>query len=500
MLITPLILVSLAVSGQLEQGLTLYNSNRFVEARAAFQKAVRGNPADTQARFWLACAYLALEDEESALRLFEALGRPLDRDPEYLYFISETYTRAARRLANTLTSLGDVARVHQHLAHRYLSTGDWKTAVDELRAASGLRPKLPGLHLEAAQVLWEQKEYDSAATELEAELALAPEDFLANLRRGQYLLRKEQFANAAVPLEIAFRYRKIPEAVLLLALDFEQMHKPERALAVLNGGLKVFPGNPDIIQMRDELSARYSGLRDSRAAFLPVQLIEKVRTAAGLRTTLARNPKDEDALYLLSSLYEERSIESFERLEKIAPDSVRVLQIRGLNAQAAGDLKASEDCFRKVLAKEPRMPGGHYALGHLLRRDGREAEARVEMERELENDPYHHLAHFELGAMLLEAGDAQGAVPMLETAVHLRPAAAEPKVELGKAYLQLKRPKDAIPLFRAALAKEPEHPVAHYLLSRAYLATGATEEGRREVAIHQEIKSRQNSPRRAPTQ
>jgi tetratricopeptide (TPR) repeat protein len=500
MLLTSLIVVSLAVSGQLEQGLALYNSNRFVEARAAFQKAVRGDPADPQARFWLACTYMALDDQESALRRFEPLDKSLGRDPEYLYFISETYTRAARRLANTLVSLGEVARAHQHLAHRYVNAGDWKTAVDELRVAATLRPNVPGLHLEAAQLLWEQKEYDQAAKELEAELAVAPQDFLTNLRYGQYLLRKGRFADAVAPLEIAVRYRKIPEAVLLLAFDFEQMHKPERALAAFNGDLNIFPSNPDIVQMRAELTARYPELRTSKAAFLSPPLIVKVRTTASLRATLDRDPKNEDALYLLSELYDERGAESFERLERIAPDSVRVLQIRGLDAEALGDLKGAEVCYRKVIEKEPRIPGGHYALGHLLRRVGKEAEARLEFERELEIDPYHHLAYFELGAMRLAGGDAQAALPMLEKAVKLRPALADPKVELGKAYLQLKRPADAIPLLKAAIAKEPEHPTAHYLLSRACLMTGATEEGRREVAIHQEIVRKQNLPLRGMTQ
>jgi tetratricopeptide (TPR) repeat protein len=225
--------------------------------------------------------------------------------------------------------------------------------------------------------------------------------------------------------------------------------------------------------------------------------MEKVRSMASLRATLDRDSKNEDALYLLSELYDQRGIESFERLEKIAPDSVRVLQIRGLDAEALGDLKGAEACYRKLLEKEPGIPGGHYALGHVLRRGGKEAEARIEMQRELEIDLYHHLAYLELGTMLLEEGDAQAALPILEKAVHLRPALAEPKVELGKAYLQLKRPADAIPLLKAAIAKEPEHPTAHYLLSRAHLMTGASEEGRREVAIHQEIVRKQNLSRRS---
>ena len=491
---------SLAASGLREQGVALYNANRFVEARAVFQKAVRGNPADPQARFWLACTYMALDDLEAALRRFEPLDTRLGRDPEYLYAISETYTRAARGLANTLVGLGEVARAHQHLAHRYVNNGDWKTAVDELRIAAVLRPNVSGFHLEAAQLLWEQKEYDQAARELEAELTVTPQDFLTNLRYGQYLLRKDRFADAIAPLEIAVRYRKMPEAVLLLAFDFGQMRKPESALAALNGGLNIFPDNPDIVQMHAELTARYPEWRTSKAAFLPPPLTEKVRAAANLRATLDRDPKNEDALFLLSELYTERGAGFFERLESIAPDSVRVLQIRGLDAEALGDLKGAEAYYRKVLEKEPRIPGGHYALGHLLRRAGKDAEARLELDRELEIDPYHHLAYFELGAIHLAGGDAQAALPMLEKAVNLRPALAGPKVELGKAYLQLKRPADAIPLLKAAIAKEPDHPTAHYLLSRACLMTGATEEGRREVAIHQEIVRKQTVPRRSMEQ
>src|SRR5947207_4399676 len=105
-----------------------------------------------------------------SLPRFAPLDTRLLRDPEYLYAISETYTRAARGLANTLVGLGEAARAHQHLAHRYVNRGEWKMAVDELRIAAMLRPNVSGFHLEAAQLLWEQKEYDQAAKELEAEL------------------------------------------------------------------------------------------------------------------------------------------------------------------------------------------------------------------------------------------------------------------------------------------------------------------------------------------
>jgi tetratricopeptide (TPR) repeat protein len=482
-----ILLIMLFPSGLVEQARTLYNANQFLQARTILQRAVSADPSDVQARFWLACTYMALDDLEPALRLFEPLDKSLGRDPEYLYVLSEAYTRAARSLANSLVSLGDRSRAHQHLAHRFLNAGDWKMAVFELRVAALLRPDLADVHLETAELFWEQNLYEDAAKELEAELAVSPRSFLANLRYGQYLLRKARFADAIGPLETAVRYRKIPESVLLLAFDLEQMRKFTDAMAALNGGLAIFSGNADILQMRTELTGKYPELRDSRGVFLPPPLIEKVRTASELRATLVRDSRNEDALYLLSELYSERSTQLFERLDHIAPGSAQVLRIRGLNAEAAGDFKQAEDCYRQVLAKEPQAPGGHYALGHLLRQLGRDADAKPEFERELQIDPGNQLAYFELGSMLLVSGDVSVAVPMLEKAVKLQPKLADPKIELAKGYIQLKRATEAIPLLKSVIAMQPEDPTAHYLLSRSFFMTGATEDARREIAAYQEI-------------
>jgi tetratricopeptide (TPR) repeat protein len=487
-------------AGLVDEGRALYDANRLVEARAIFERALRVNPAEVQARFWLAFTCVGLDDLESALRNFEKVESAMGRDQKYLYAVSETYTRRARQLANHLVELGDVSRAHQHLAYRYTNTGDWKTAVDELRVAALLRPKLAGVHLDAAEILWDQKQYDEAATELRAELAIHPLDFLANLRYGQYLARVERCSDAVAPLETAVRYRKYPEAVLLLAFSLDHLQKPERAMAVLNGGLAAFPANAGIDGMRRELIGPHPELAQVKALFLPSPLHETAPGIARLRAALDRNPKDEDALFLLRQLYSDRAAMFYQRLEESAPDSVRVLQIKGLNAESTGDLARAEVLYRQVLEKQPRLAGAHYALGHLLRQLGKDDEALQEFQREIEIDSRHYLAYFDLGATYLQKGEAGTALPMLAKSVDVRPSFIESKVELAKVYIQLKRPAEAIPLLKAAINSEPNHPTAHYLLSRAYIMTGAAEQGRQEAAIHQEILGKQTTLRRSLTQ
>lgn len=320
--------------------------------------------------------------------------------------------------------------------------------------------------------------------------------FLANLRYGQYLVTGKRYAEARKPLEIAVCYRRYPEAVQLLAFDFERMGEPESALAALNAGLLVFANNPDLAGMRARLLADHPRLRDSRACSPLPPLDDPRPDVRRLRAALARNPKDEDALFLLSGVYSERAAMYFRRLEELAPDSVRVLQIKGLNAEDAEDYAAAEAYYRQAVQKQPRLPGVHYALGHVLRRLGRDAEAIQEMRAELELDPYHYLAYFELGASTLQKGDLQAALPILEKCARLRPTFAEAKVELAKSYLQLKRAPEAITLLESVTARFPDHPAAHYLLARAYIMSGSPEKGREEMALHQKVQQKQTMRRR----
>lgn len=487
LLLTLLCAIAAGAVDAVQEGRRLYANNQFETARSVLFKAVRANPSNVKARLWLAYTYLALSDLEPALRELETLEKSCAHDPEYLFAMSEASTRRARELSERLASLGDVARAHQLLAYRYKLRGDWQIAIVELRRAAQLRPGLAGVHLDAAEILWDQKQYDDAAKELEMELKLSPLDFLANLRYGQHLLRTRRFQEAARYLETAARFRKYPEAHLLLAFAWERIDKPEAALAVLNSGLAAFPDNRDLSDMRARLLRKPADLKTSAALWRSQPLEETKPDLASLRSALAREPTGEDALFRLSRLYAERGEIYHRLLESAAPDSYRTWQIKGLQAESAGDLVTAESCYRKAIEKQPHLPGAHFALGLTLQKLGRMDESIQEYEAELRIDPNHYLACYELGSGLARRRDFAAGIPWLERAVKLKPAFIEAKVELAKADLESDRPTAAIPILSDVISVAPDHSSAHYLLYRAYKATGARDQAQQQLAIHQKL-------------
>ncbi|MGH9630518.1 MAG: tetratricopeptide repeat protein, partial [Bryobacteraceae bacterium] len=150
----------------------------------------------------------------------------------------------------------------------------------------------------------------------------------------------------------------------------------------------------------------------------------------------------------------------------------------------AEDFRGAESFYRQVLEKQPKLAGANYALGHVLLRQGREGEALKYLEQELEQDSFHYLALYEAGSILARRGETPNAVELLRKSVELRPSFDESKVELAKVYMRVKRGSEAVLLLKDVIRREPGHATAHYLLFRAYSATGQDALAKRELKMH----------------
>ena len=485
-------LLLLASASLLEKGEHLYQQNRFEQARAAFRSALKQEPSSQRGRLWLGYSESALGNFEAAIRALEPLEKAPKSDDEFLFALSEAYTRQARELSSRIVEFGDrSARAHQLLAYRYRAEGDSRNAQAELRKAISLRPNVPGLNLDMANLLWDQKRHEESAVSLAAEVRIQPDDFMTNLRLGQYLLMRRDYQQARRPLETAARHRRYPEAFQLLAYAHRKCGNLPQAQAVVTAGLKVFPDNHDLAQMRSQLGA------EAKDAWTFEPLQSKLPTVAELRARPARGRENEDDLFLLSQLYSERGQVLAEKLEQLAPNSYRTLQLKGLAAEYAGKWAEAEAFYRQVVRGKPELPGAHYALGLVLMAQGRDAEGAAQLRAELALDPKSHLALFQLGTYLLKTGELREAIQALESAVRLRPQLRAGRLELGRALLQAKRPEDAVEHLEELLAKEPGHPSAHFLLYRAYLQTGAKDKAASHLKTHQELLQGRNAAKPA---
>jgi predicted Zn-dependent protease len=471
------VLLLLAAS-LVEDGKRFFQASEFARARAALERTLRDKPSDQEARFWLGFTLLGMGDVEAALRHLERIDRTYEYDSEYLFATAEAYTRRARELSDQLSNLPERSvRRHHHFARRHLAVGDIQNALIELRLAATANPKLPGLHLEIAEILWRERKFGDAASELSAELRLVPFDFLANLRYGQYLLQTGEAARAIDSLRTAARYRELPEAHQLWAYALIKIGTKSQAKGVIESGLRIFPGNPGLSEMLDPL-------REVRPQKLPP--LPPLHTAKHSIASL-RLRSGEHALFFLHEAYSARAEEYLLRLEKAAPGSARVLQVKALNAEYANDYARAESYYREALEKAPDTPGLRFGLGHVLRLQGKNEEAQTELLRETASQPRQHLVWFELGMAQAQRDDMAAAAVSMERSLELNPAFVNARTEMAKAYLRTGKAENAANLMRVLVREQPNHSSAHFLLGRAYQMMGKAELARKEFEMHRFI-------------
>jgi predicted Zn-dependent protease len=260
----------------------------------------------------------------------------------------------------------------------------------------------------------------------------------------------------------------------------EQLGKQGEAQAVVAEGLSLFPNHPGLIEMRRPSVKLLAYRIDSQPPASP--------SLADLR----RRPATDESVFRLHQIYSERASELADRLEEVAPESARLAQLKGLNAEYIEDNIGAEQHYRNALRRAPQTTGLRFALGHVLRIQGKDEEAEAELAREVQN----HLTLYERGLIRCTQGDFAGAVPFLERCVKLAPGFFAAQTELAKAYLQTGAAVKAVPLLKNVIHHQPEHPSAHFLLGRAYRLLNKPGLAQQELDLHRTLmdKARPSTP------
>jgi len=144
-----------AISAQDGKGLELYNSWKFVEAEAAFRDAVKANPDDLEASYYLGLSLLMQDKSAEALdvlaRVKAAKDKAPGKDPAAVpdeYHIQMALAQANLKLKQNdqawknLELAGkahaDAADIHVYRGVYYLNQENVKKAVKELEKAMGM--------------------------------------------------------------------------------------------------------------------------------------------------------------------------------------------------------------------------------------------------------------------------------------------------------------------------------------------------------------------------
>ena len=507
--------------------------------------AARAEPNRTDIWSWLATAQeLSGGIQAEVVTLKRALELE-PQNVDLLYLLGHAYERLGKKEVKALEKAAPgSSRAEQLLAESYAASNEWPSAVIHFQNALAASQNRPGLHVELGEVFLRAGRVTQATQEFEAELKLDPSSLRAIVRRGEAKLIQsdvdgalqdwaraiamdksraeeilgiretgfgdsafEQLSDAAreniESLAPDLRTRDVPAARFALAFLAAQTGDSSREAA---GAAKASPAAATGATSKNcsEHEVRQAIAQGQFSAVAPcalralitwsttefrMQLARALFDAGDSEATLealAKLPLPDrhspEASFWRARCYEKLATAAYLRLYQTDSNSYRMHELMGDLAAAKGEDGNAIEEYRAAIAMKPSLPNLHYSLGHLLWKDLKVAEARVELEAELELNPLHAGALDDLGDTYLLEHQAGKALPYLNRALKADPGNSDIHRDLGTAYSALRDYKKAEAEFKIALADDHDGSV-HYKLARVYQALGEKDNAAREFAL-----------------
>lgn len=431
-----------------QTGLAQVQLNDLAAAKAAFDRALKGNPGFLPARKNLATVRWFLNERAPAEASFREILKTNPADPAaHLYVgLADFERRRFREAKGHLEQAGDLARANPEVipvwAEACLATRDEAAFRQIASRAAGE----PALLFRLAQLLVEYQRGQAAVALLASVPPAAPgaEAYAITLAQAQLLAVQPA---AAVQTIEALPTRRTSQALLLLAEAYDRLGQPDKAYKAYRTAFAL-AGRSDTVCVRF-------------AAFA------------------AAHRNDEYGLQLLDQCLADH--------EKSAP----LLLMKGLLLSARGDHAAAELQLKAAAAGStwtlPRL-----ALGVLHLERGQTEAAVTELAAVSRQDPDNAVAHYLHGTALSRAPEDAArtrAVVPLRRATELAPQDARFRAALGQSLIQTGQAARGVTELEQAIALDPKQPLALYQLGLAYRAAGRLAESRQMLARFQAEKA-----------
>jgi tetratricopeptide (TPR) repeat protein len=214
-----------------------------------------------------------------------------------------------------------------------------------------------------------------------------------------------------------------------------------------------------------------------------------------LRGSVDPNSQDIDTHYALASALisqgkTEASDQVIERIRTIRGDAPHLQLLLAEKHYADGAPAKALAELDSVTSSNSNTPLVHYYAGLLYLKLNKRDQAAKEWERELVVNPNDTAVKYALGEVLIAGKNADRGLALIREVVQSRPDHAEARFALGKSMLRSKDTTGAIDNLERVIKLEPKWADAHYQLGQAYLAAGRKAEGKSEVEISKQLRSR----------
>jgi tetratricopeptide (TPR) repeat protein len=498
--------VSPQVEALVVRGTDLARAGQLSAAIDAFEKALRIDPADRDARYNLALACYSSGDFRRAAREFQ---RVLDREPTALdarkglgfaQLALHQYADAAASLRASLQMVPGDGIALGALGRAYMGAGNPRKAVEVLRQATTFEPSDPGLWFELGKALRSLKQWPAAAAALGRALTLKPDSAGTAAELARVQTAAGQPALATHTLRPFAEQPQPSEAVLrALAEAYDALKLPDEALAARGRLCSVLPPKqaaPVRLLVGQGLLERTrftEALEQFRLAAAADPTSADARAGQGRALTGLGQRSDAVAQWeaavrlaprrgdLWVGLAQSRAavrdwpgaLKAIDSALSLAPNDRLLLQQAVDTARLVPDLLRAESYLRRILALDPSSLADRFALADLLVERGQPVKALVEAAESLRApqpapEAYMKVAYLAERLGSLELAMTQWRRLMDLGAPHELPAGQE----LGRLLLEAGRPAEAAVLMEPLQGRYPAAPRLAATLARAYQAAG----------------------------
>ena len=526
-------------------GQLLFQQERYADALAYVDRAVRLEPGQIEARELLIATLVGLDEYRRAI---DEYGIVLQSDPhnqDAHYGLGGIYMRLSQSETDRLAEDGDSGYRLLIAAERDAPDQQWRALVlNTYRDAFAEGVRLPGARIAYALLHLAEGQRQAARETLEEELRIDPHSYEARFHLARLAWLDGDCASSARLMDEAVAIR--PEFFVPLPplgqsdarIDADALHdllrgdEPTFGVAYLIGRLDAADPRAGYRErylrvaeaLRDAALASHRAARSlSVSSAVGLELLRRKRYEQGLEILLPRlreadgtseavreitrslarlgrhqelidlyrdrSPQAPEEIYLLATSLKEVALSHFEQLVQLDPESPRAHQVLGDSYVAQHRL---DDALAEYVRASELAPGDAglrfriASLLHQMMEFGRSADAFAEL---VELDPLHADAHIHLGEALVQLGKTDEGIQSLRRGLDLNPQSPQAHVALGKAYRLAGDDEEALShLIRGASADQDGK--LHYQLFLLYRGLGKPDEARAALETSQRLRSR----------
>ncbi len=318
--------------------------------------------------------------------------------------------------------------------------GDNDEAIDKYRSIIKLAPHLAAAYNNLGMVYFEVHDYPHAAAVLKRGLQLNP---------------------------------NMPSAAAMLGMSYFQMGENDQAEPLLETALRANPKDDQIEMVLVHILFNAKKLSEA---------------SVHLNNLVTRDPKNQEAWYLLGKTYLQQSEDALKKINAIDPNSVVAHEIAGEIDESMHNYDLALVEYKKAIDMAPQKPGTHMHMGDAYWNIGKWQSAQGEFREELKNDPNNCLAHWKLANAILEANDSNDeALTQSSQAIERCPTLMQARVDRARALVRLGKQADALPDLLMAENDSPREPSIHFLLAAVYRAQGKSAEAQTEMKTYGQL-------------